>query len=263
MNSTYQYQLQKYKGMRTRYECPECEIPGKFTRYIDTVTGELLPDKYGKCERLDNCGYHLNPYKDGYHLGRFTNVAIQAPVKPERGPIYLPLFDEHGHTMKTKKSDGSIYRHNSWVHTALTRKYKNERKPIPQWLKDYSKHSNKSPVPFGLPQIYLEPDKPVAIVESAKTAIIASGYVPQFNWLAIGGASYLNSVYRIKPLEGKDIILFPDKGQYKAWSQKARDYDHLANFKVSDLLERMHADDGSDLVDYLVRLDCRDFIETK
>lgn len=45
--------------------CPNC---GKkeFTRYFDYKKEEFLPEEYGICSRLNKCGYHLNPYKDGF-----------------------------------------------------------------------------------------------------------------------------------------------------------------------------------------------------
>lgn len=91
----------------------------------------------------------------------------------------------------------------------------------------------------------------IAIVEAPKTAIIATGYFPEYTWLAIGGASYLNNIYRIMPLVGQSITLFPDQGQYDQWLLKAKSYSHLANFTVSDLLERKNAKKGSDIADYL------------
>jgi len=48
-----------------KYNCPSCRKK-RFVRYVDTTTRELLPEQYGKCDRSDNCGYHLNPYSDGY-----------------------------------------------------------------------------------------------------------------------------------------------------------------------------------------------------
>lgn len=48
------------------HTCPSCGVQKKFSRYIDLESEELLPEKYGKCNRIENCGYHLNPYKDGY-----------------------------------------------------------------------------------------------------------------------------------------------------------------------------------------------------
>ncbi|MDR0618811.1 MAG: DUF6371 domain-containing protein [Bacteroidales bacterium] len=61
MDKEYRYKLAK-KGKNI---CPQC---GKrtFVSYIDTKTRIPLPEKYGKCDRLDKCNYHLNPYKDGY-----------------------------------------------------------------------------------------------------------------------------------------------------------------------------------------------------
>lgn len=60
--SEYRYKLEK--GSRKHY-CPECKKK-RFVRYTDTLTGEYLPEKYGRCDREANCGYHLNPYSDGY-----------------------------------------------------------------------------------------------------------------------------------------------------------------------------------------------------
>lgn len=62
----YRYILEPYKGMNTRYTCPGCNKRKVFARYIDSKTGEHLPDQYGKCNREIKCGYHSSPYHDGY-----------------------------------------------------------------------------------------------------------------------------------------------------------------------------------------------------
>ena len=36
--------------------------------------------------------------------------------------------------------------------------------------------------------------KPIAIVESEKTAIIASAYIPKFNWIAVGSLNNLTGL---------------------------------------------------------------------
>lgn len=55
------YKLEAYKGMKTRYKCPYCNHKGKFSRYINTETGEHLADHVGRCERLDSCGVNYTP----------------------------------------------------------------------------------------------------------------------------------------------------------------------------------------------------------
>lgn len=71
MNTEFRYQLDKSSK---KYLCPGC---GKmsFVRYIDIYSKQLLPEKYGRCDREVNCSYHLNPYKDGYGMdeGSYSN----------------------------------------------------------------------------------------------------------------------------------------------------------------------------------------------
>ncbi len=326
----YRYYLQPYRGPGSRHTCPQCQRPKKYIRYLDRTNGEALPYAYGKCERLNNCGYHLNPYQDGYAKAIWKNengqdwravvpppTAKQQANQSKRSTVipfeifesslknyhnnrfaqYLQrlfgtemtesllrqfhigtskfwpgatvfwlieenrtivggqivLFDDNGHTQKKNYPDGSQQRCNSWVHTALKKSYQQANQPLPEWLADYIERSPKFPCLFGLPQLKADKTKrPIAIVEAAKTAVIASGYLPEFVWMAVGSLSYLNAA-RLSPLKGREVVLFPDRGGYERWRQKATELGSLAHFEVSDLLERKNAAPGSDLADYLVQ----------
>ena len=105
--------------------------------------------------------------------------------------------------------------------------------------------------------LLIDKTKPVAIVESEKTAVIASVYLPQFIWVAAGSLTNLNAE-KCNILKGRTVVLFPDLNGFDKWSSKAKELSHLANFKVSDLLEGKASEAekalGLDLADYLVRL---------
>ena len=59
----YRYILDKSSK---KFICPSCNKK-RYVKYVDAETNLYLPDYYGCCDRLVNCGYSLNPYKDGYH----------------------------------------------------------------------------------------------------------------------------------------------------------------------------------------------------
>lgn len=56
----YKYTLEK--GSK-KYYCPNCNKKS-FVRFIDSETNEHLPDRYGRCDRSDKCGYFMKPYGD-------------------------------------------------------------------------------------------------------------------------------------------------------------------------------------------------------
>lgn len=67
----YKYTLEKYTGRNSRYTCPACEEQHRFTRYIDTHTGEHLGHDVGRCNREVKCGYHKTPSQ---HFAENTTV---------------------------------------------------------------------------------------------------------------------------------------------------------------------------------------------
>jgi len=121
---------------------------------------------------------------------------------------------------------------------------------------------------FGLKQclfgthLLIDKTKPIAIVESEKTAVIASIYLPQFIWLASSGLHGLN-IDKCSVLKGRTVVLFPDLNGFEKWSIKAKELSHLAAFTVSDLLERKASEaerkQGFDLADYLIKFDYKAF----
>jgi len=64
MNTEHRYIFEK--GSK-KHRCPNCDKK-RFVKYIDTETGEYLPDQYGRCDREINCPQQdwNNPYLDSY-----------------------------------------------------------------------------------------------------------------------------------------------------------------------------------------------------
>lgn len=154
-------------------------------------------------------------------------------------------------------------RHVRPVYLAINRHFKDTSQTIPKWLEEYQQDAPKIPILFGLHQLNsIDFNKPIAICESYKTAIISSIYLPNFTWMATGSLSYL-SRDRLLPLKGRNIILFPDVGAYDKWMLKAKNLEGLANIQISRFLEDIATEDdrekGIDLADYLLRFKLADF----
>jgi hypothetical protein len=112
---------------------------------------------------------------------------------------------------------------------------------------------------YGEHLLKLNPGLPIGIVESVKTAIICSVYVPGLIWLATGGANGLNSA-KFEVLKGRKITLYPDLNQFDYWNTKAHQIESEVKLKihVSDLLEKKATindiQNGFDLADFLLKV---------
>ena len=106
---------------------------------------------------------------------------------------------------------------------------------------------------FGEQLLKVDPQKPVAIVESEKTAVVAAGFPPEYVWLARAGKTNLNKD-KLKALQGRRVKLYPDLGAFDKWKEIACGVSGVA---VSDILERRASKEdragGLDLADYLLR----------
>ena len=89
-NMNYRYKLDPGS---TKFTCPGCG-QRRFVRYIDTEINDYLSEKYGRCDREINCGYHRHPYSKelGYRSGRYCKT-IRNTLKPKPcNPLYpIPI----------------------------------------------------------------------------------------------------------------------------------------------------------------------------
>ena len=270
-------------------------------RYVDTSTGDYLPQHIGRCDREVKCQYHKKP--DGSNFTDTDNLMPQPIKKPE--PVshiesafldksvsqgmhsnfakwLMTLFDtdtvsklvETYNLGLSKKWSGSTvfwqvdtscnirtgkvmlydktghrvkepYSHINWVHSLLD-----------------ANNYNLKQCFFGEHLIAKRPEAPIAIVESEKTAVIASVFIPEVVWIATGGKNGCrwsdNTVSNV--LEDREVLLFPDLGCHADWTEKAKVLN-CENVIVSDLLEENATDEerrkGLDLADYLVGLEIK------
>jgi hypothetical protein len=291
---------------KKKHTCPNCQ-KRTFVKYIDNETNQYLPDHYGKCERIHNCGYELNPYKDGYHKGQGGKFIPSAPVHREpslipdsivrsygRGGDYFSQFLINRFGDKTRKalqaykvgtadhyryergtifwqvdSDGKVRAGKVMVYNPDTGKRIKDRQ---NWI--HTLDPDLKGKPFELAQVLFgthllalpeNEGKTICIVESEKTALIASLHFPEYLWLATGGLSNLKAE-TVKALAGRKVILVPDTSlpnkqgftAFDLWSNKA---NHIrltskVDITVTDALERIATDTerdaGYDLADYIL-----------
>jgi hypothetical protein len=112
------------------------------------------------------------------------------------------------------------------------------------------KNYNLSQCLYGEHLLSQRPDAPVKIVESEKTAIVASVIYPEFIWLASCSLSNL-TVARCMPLKGRKVSLIPDTGAEDAWLEKA---SQLRKFIPDCFVDIIPGDNpkGYDLCDYIL-----------
>ena len=141
-------------------------------------------------------------------------------------------YDRH-----TGKRIKKPYNHINWLHNAV-------KEP------DF----NLCQCLFGLHRVNEDHQKTIAIVESEKTAIIMSILLPHYIWIATGSKG--NFKFEIlKPIKKRNIVSFPDKGEYINWLNKATELNAIGfKIAVSEILEQTDFENGFDLADYYLNL---------
>lgn len=178
----------------------------------------------------------------------------------------VKLFDNNGHTASyTDEATQAKKKCTNWVHWVMASKLKKDGKTAPEWLTKYIGRGEYCTTLYG-EHLLSKPenaDKPIALVEAPKTAIVGSIYFPQYVWLAVGALAWFTED-RIKILTGKEVYLFPDLGAFDVWDKRGKCYAHIARFTTVDILEK-HATpeeraNGLDLCDYLIRTDYKEYL---
>ncbi len=166
----------------------------------------------------------------------FWQIDIMGKVRTGKIMQYNPATGK-----RIKHKSGAI----DWVHNKLKQK------------KQLSEDFNLQQCFFGEHLLKIYPEKNVAIVESEKSAIIASCIVPNTVWLAAGNLNGL-SVEKCQILKGRDVMLYPDLGAFEKWSLKSTEMHEKCNCKItiSTLLEDEATDteraNGLDIADFIV-----------
>lgn len=165
------------------------------------------------------------------HFWNGATVFWQINNKEQIQGAKVMLYDSF-----TGKRIKKPYNHINWLHKAT-------KEP----------NFNLNQCLFGLHRINEDYQKTIAIVESEKTAIVMSIFLPDYIWLATGSKGNFKFEL-LAPLKKRNIIAFSDKGEYNNWLNKANDLKALG-FKigVSDLIENTLSENGYDLADYYLK----------
>lgn len=146
---------------------------------------------------------------------------------------------------ETGKRSRNIYGGINWVHSIL-------KKRNPSFA-----NFQLSQCYFGEHLLRMYPDKPVAIVEAEKTAVIGSMIFDNFNWLASGNLQGL-TLSKSEVLRDRDVVLYPDAGCFDKWSSKMKEIRNAVpcNVGISKIIEE-HATNqeleyGYDIADYII-----------
>ena len=92
---------------------------------------------------------------------------------------------------------------------------------------------------FGEQLLDIFPSQTLALVTDEMTAAVMSCFPTPYVWLAIGKEQATPS--DLLSLEGKSVVVFPNKGEYSKWHETLQAVPNL-HFHVSDVMEKVQGD---------------------
>lgn len=263
--------------------CPKC---GKktFKPYVFAGTNNVVDDlKYGRCERINTCKYIRYPDREVSYNGDYSrdaNFQVQHVNKIDFIPPELVensfhnfksnvffmwlyrLFGEdtayelqEKYNIGTAKNGGTIFWQQDKEGKFRTGKvmYYGDNGRRMKDKKIWYAHRKINP-DFSLKQVFfgehlISENKPVALCESEKTAIVMSHIIQEFTWIAAGGSDMLN-LYRLGRINRLDMV-FPDNNQSEKWEKKT---EMFSGRKIDNTVDiavlRGELEAGSDILDY-------------
>ena len=276
----YRYSLRKNGKKIT---CPSCGRKGEFVPYVDENNNVVDAEKYGRCERINNCGYMLYP-KSKKGDDWTPNVKVQPTPRPteyiakeivektfsdfQNNVFFMYLVGLFGrekafdlqaeYNIGTAKNGGTIF----WQMDSFGRfRTGKVMYYLPNGRRDKSRKSwfahSKIRPDFNYHQCFFglhlaDKEKPIALCESEKTSVLMSVFEPKYTWLATGGSEMIN-VQRLIELPRLDMV-YPDHGQFEKWERKTRTFSRQMNFEVERAVKDGVLENGSDILDlYLLK----------
>lgn len=273
---TYKWQLRK--GSRKEY-CPNCGQK-RFVPYVLASDGVTLAgSEFGRCDREQNCGYQRYPDGERYTVAEPIKIQPRERLKYANDDLHIStdssLFEWAADLLGLNDAVIAWSNYNvgciggrviwwqidreSVIRTGKVMAYRPDghRDKSDQWgvtwahkhpqLKHLFKGEELQQCLFGEHLLASNPNKPVALVESEKTAVVMSRFLPEYVWLATGGSQGIKSNERLAPLVGRKVLLIPDNGQYYAWKRAAEQY----GWDIWNGLECDEPFEGADILDII------------
>ena len=208
-------------------------------KYCNNNFAKFLYKHFAKDE-VENCIAKYNIGTSKHWEGATVFWQINQNQKVHAGKIIL--FDEN-----TGKRIKNPFPHINWVHKKINK----DKFNLKQCL--FGLHLNKTGVatllqrPIAIPLQYH--CNTIAIVESEKTAIIMSLFIPEYLWMATGSKQNLK-LQLLEPIKNENIVVYPDKGEFEYWNKKVIELQKLGfKIKCSSIVENTEFETGTDLAD--------------
>ena len=175
-------------------EKPLCVIDGKYvasSQSGDSQFMDWLTRTVGDAEAVERvyADYFLGATKDRRVI--FWQIDLQGRTRTGKIMCYSP--------------DGHRQGNPNWVHAVMKQELP-EKWELTQCL-------------FGEHLLRIYPQRQVCLVESEKTAVVCSAFLPEYVWVATGGCGGL-SAGKILPLAGREVTVLPDSGKLIDWQNK-------------------------------------------
>ena len=283
---TYKYELQK--GSK-HILCPICQKK-TFKPYVHTGTNNVVDSMlYGRCERVNACAYIRYPTNDNDDGDDRSNyeapkVAYRPPIpdfiNPDLVRSTFKNFDENiffqylsktfdletarllqkKYNIGTAKFGGTIFWQKDRDGKFRTGKVfyyqkngKRDKKKGSWYLHNQvKKNFSLVQVFFGEHLVAENPDKPIALCESEKTAIMMSIFDPKYTWIASGGSNMLN-IQRLMRLSRLDFVS-PDQGQFELWEKQTAFFKgRQMDTRVEQAFRNGIVEKGDDILDLYLR----------